>query len=191
VAIVAKGILGIALSVTIAVATIPGMLFEGSVHAESSLSLHIVRYASDNATVLAEQTITYAEMETDLPVQGDGATHYWMQGPTFDPHDLWNPTETLNLKDKGTIKGTDLKDLCELAGGMSAGDEAEVRSVDGFSKRFLYEDIYMPETGQERMVICWWKDGRYVPAFEEGMQLVFFAQTTNAAGQYIFGNQDM
>lgn len=191
VALVAKGILGIALSVTIAVATIPGMLFGASVHAETSLSLHIIKYASDNTTVLAEHTTTYAEMEAALPVQGDGATHYWMQGPTFDPHDLWNPTETLNLKDKGALKGTGLKEICELAGGVSAGDEVEVRSVDGFAKRFSYEDIYMPEAGQGRMVICWWKDGSYVPAFDEGMQLTFFVETTNSEGKYVFGNQDM
>lgn len=187
----ARCILSVALSLAIAAATIPGMFIGGPVHAESSLSLDIIRYASDNTTVVAEETMTYADMEAGLPVQGDGVTHYWMQGPTFDPHDLWNPTETLNLKDKGAVKGTDLMDLCELVGGMSAGNEAEVRSGDGFSKRFTYEDIYMPEAGQGRMVICWWKDGSYVPSFEEGMQLVFFAETTNTAGQYIFGNQDM
>jgi hypothetical protein len=42
------------------------------------------------------------------------------QGPTFDPVNLWDPDETCpgdSLKDKGALKGTDLKDLCNLVVG--------------------------------------------------------------------------
>ena len=47
------------------------------------------------------------------------------------------------------------------------------------------------------MVICWYnacpEDGNpgYVPDYSNGMLLAFFAQTTNAYGQYVFGHQDM
>jgi hypothetical protein len=43
-------------------------------------------------------------MEANLPVQGDGATHYYHQGPVFEG-DKWDPEETANLKDKGAVMG--------------------------------------------------------------------------------------
>jgi hypothetical protein len=188
---VTRIVLGITLCLTIAGSVTFGLLPSGLVDADGSQSVHVVKYASDNTTVLAERTLTYAEMEAGLPVQGDGATHYWMQGPTFDPGNLWDPSEDLNLKDKGALKGTDLKDLCDLAGGMSVEDVVEVKAVDGLSKEFLYGDVYLPEPRQGALVVCWWKDGSYVPTFEEGMQLVFFPQTANIDEKYVFGNQDM
>ncbi|HOG53151.1 MAG TPA: hypothetical protein PLT03_04685, partial [Bacillota bacterium] len=48
--------------------------------------------------------------------QGDGVTQYYYQGPTFDPDNIWDPDETLNLKNKGAVKGTDIKDLVEGSG---------------------------------------------------------------------------
>jgi hypothetical protein len=51
--------------------------------------------------------------------------------------------------------------------------------------------VYDPEPEQGKMVVCWWKDGDEVPTYDDGMQLVFFAETTNGADQYVFGNWDM
>jgi hypothetical protein len=130
-------------------------------------------------------------MESTLPVQGDGVTHYYHQGPTFDLNNLWDPAELVNLKDKGALKGTDVMDLCELVGGMSPSDEVTIKAVDGFSKTFDYTDVYSPEPEQGKMVVCWWREGQYVPEFGDGMQLIFFAETTNGDGQYVFGNWDM
>ena len=45
--------------------------------------VHIVKYANDGSTILAEKTLTYQEMESSLPVQGDALTHYYFQGPIF------------------------------------------------------------------------------------------------------------
>jgi len=143
-------------------------------------------------------------MQSTLPVQGNGVTHYFHEGPTFDPNNLWDSSENMNLKDKGAAKGTDVKDLCNLVGGMAVGDTVQIKAVDGMSKTFDYPNVYTPTARQGKMVVCWYtKDssddgvtryytnGAYVPDYAEGMQLVFMAQTTNAAGQFVFGNQDM
>ena len=65
-----------------------------TVAAAGTTSLHIVKYAADGVTVENETTVDYAWLEANLPVQGDGATHYYTQGPTFDPGNLWDPDET-------------------------------------------------------------------------------------------------
>jgi hypothetical protein len=163
-----------------------------TVRAAGTTSVHVVKYAADGVTVLDERTIDYTEMESQLPVQGDGNTTYYHQGPTFDDNDLWDPDETQNLKTKGAPMGTDLKDLCELVGGMSDGDTVRVKAIDGFAKTFDYANVYNPAPRQGKIVVTWYSDrDGYVPTWSDGMLLVFFAETTNADGQYVFGNEDM
>ncbi len=163
-----------------------------TVRAAGTISIQIVKYASDGVTVLDERTIDYTEMQSLLPVQGDGIRTYYHQGPTFDTDNLWDSDETVNLKTKGALKGTDLRDLCELVGGMSAGDTVRITAADGFSKVFDYANVYNPAPRQGKIVVAWHSDqGGYVPTWGDGMMLVFFAETTNAAGQYVFGNEDM
>jgi DMSO/TMAO reductase YedYZ molybdopterin-dependent catalytic subunit len=157
----------------------------------ATTSITVVKYAADGTTVMFEDTIDYATMESTFPVQGDGVTHYWTQGPTFDPNDLLDPDEQLNLKDKGALKGTDVKDLCDWAGGASPGDTIKITSSDGYSEAFQYDNIYNPEPAQGKLVACWWRNGQYVPAFDSGIRCVFLAQTTNGNGTYVFGDWDM
>ena len=80
----------------------------------------MVRLAADGTTVLGERTVDYRWLETNLPVRGDGVTHYYHQGPTFDDAGLWDPTESKNVEDKyiGVVRGTAVRDLCRLVGGM-------------------------------------------------------------------------
>ncbi|RZN36639.1 MAG: hypothetical protein EF813_06800 [Methanosarcinales archaeon] len=154
--------------------------------AESTTNVKVVKYASDGTTVLGNTTVTSGWMEENLPVYGDGVTHYFHQGPIFDsPPGPWDENETVNYKDKGAVKGTDVRDLCDLVGGMSDGDEIKIRASDGFNKRFGYENVYDPPSGQGPMVLCWYKDGTYVPDYDAGMQIIFFAD------DHIFGNWDM
>ncbi len=76
----------------------------------ATTQIHIVKYANDGTTILAEKTLTYHEMEDSLPVQGDGSTHYYHQGPVFidDPDPVtqeqlrWNPAEDTNSSRKKT-----------------------------------------------------------------------------------------
>ncbi|NLE76868.1 MAG: argininosuccinate synthase, partial [Chloroflexi bacterium] len=95
----------------------------------ATTELQIVRYAADGATVLAERTVSYEWMKGNLPVHGDGVTHYFHQGPVFEG-DMWDAAETQNLKDKGAVMGTAVRDLCDLVGGMAPGDEVSLVAVD-------------------------------------------------------------
>ncbi len=169
----------------------------------ATTQLHIVKYANDGTTILAEKTLTYQEMENSLPVLGDGFTHYYNQGPVFidntDPVSQenlrWNPKEDTNAypeKDMGAVKGTDLKDLCNLVGGMSSGDTVKIKASDGFSREFAYKNVYAPPPRQGPMVITWYKDGQYPDSgYTDGMKLVFFADTSvNPWGAHVFGNFD-
>ncbi len=121
------------------------------VAAGATTELQIVKYAADGATVLDETTVSYQWMEEHLPVYGDGDTHYYHQGPIFEG-DMWDPSETQNLKDKGAVMGTNARDLCDLVGGMRPGDEVSFVAVDGWHTEFAYENIY------ERLE-DWNKDG--------------------------------
>ena len=166
-----------------------------TVAAAATTSLRIVKYAPDGVTVENQTTIDVATMEATLQVQGDGTTHYYTQGPTFDPDNLWDPDEACpgdSLKDKGALKGTDLKDLCNLVGGAEHGDTIEIRATDGYGGTFDYENIYTPVPRQGPMVICWWKDGQYSGTWTDGMLLAFFTTVPRASdGKLIFGHQDM
>jgi len=164
-------------------------------------SVHVVKYVADGS-VLAEVTRTYEWLRDNLPVQGDGSTHYYHQGPVFEG-DMWDPAEMQNLKDKGAVKGTALRDLCGLVGGMSPGDELMVKAADGWHTEFAYENIYEPMEIQGVISLCWYNGGTDEggegygtgypgnTGYYSAMQLVFMAGTPNSTGKYVFGNSDM
>jgi hypothetical protein len=157
-----------------------------SFEAEDIPSLTIIKYDEDGTTVLAQETRTYSQMEAEFPVQGDGVTEYYHQGPTFDDDNLWDPDETENLKSLGVVKGTDLRDLCELVGGVSPGDTVQIVARDGLSRTFRYESIYGEHPEHPRFAITWWRSGDgYVPDYESGMRLVMVTDDA------VFGNYDM
>jgi hypothetical protein len=178
-----------------------GLLLTVQVSAATT-TLHIEKIAPDGKTVLASRDVDVAWMEGNLPVQGDGVTHYYHQGPVFidDPDPAveeslrWNPAEDVNVqeKDMGAVKGTALRDLCDLAGGMEPGDTVTLLAADGFSKTFPYRNVYEPPERQGEMVITWYRDDEgYVPDYRTGMRLVFFADTSsNPWGIHAFGNWD-
>lgn len=172
------------------------------VAAASSTTLRIAKIAPDGVTLLNETIVKYTWMEANLPVLGDGTTHYFLQGPVFvddaDPareEELrWNAAEDTNVqeKDMGAVKGTDLKHLCNLVGGMSSGDVLKIKAADGFAKTFAYKNVYTPTARQGPMVITWYNaDEGYVPQYRTGMRLIFFADnSTNPWGIHAFGNND-
>jgi hypothetical protein len=172
------------------------MLISFSPGLAATNQVRIVLYADDGFSVLNETTVDYRWMEANLPVRGDGITHYYVQGPVFvdDPEERWNPEEDANVleKDMGAVKGTDLRDLCDLVGGMEPGDTVTIRASDGFSKNFAYENVYEPSSRQGTMVIAWYEANQsYVPGYADGMRLIFFADTsTNKWGIHAMGNYD-
>ena len=166
----------------------------------TTTQLHIVKYANDKTTILNETTRTYDWLEANLPVLGDGVSHYYSQGPTFNDTDLWDNAEWQNIVDRdwGAVKGSDLKDICNLVGGMSSGETVKIKASDGFSKTFPYEYIYTPNPRQGPMGITWYRaDQGYVSSYADGMRLVMFADAKtntygwNTSGWHVFGNADM
>ncbi len=163
-------------------------------------SVHIIKYANDGVTILDEQTVDFQWLETNLQVYGDGTTHYYHQGPVFNASitDKWNPEENdpaILTKDMGAVKGTDLKDLCDLVGGMSPTDNnVTLKASDGFSKVFAYSSVYTPEARTGPIVLCWYRaDLGYVnESFDTGIRNVMFADTSvNPWGDHVFGLWDM
>ncbi|WP_211529646.1 PEGA domain-containing protein [Methanocalculus chunghsingensis] len=164
------------------------------ISAAPTTEVKLTRYAADGFTILDEKTVDFHWMEANLPVLGDGATHYHHQGPVFEG-DRWNPEEDTNVleRDMGAVKGTDLRDLCNLIGGVSEGETVTLRASDGLRRTFPYGNIYHPEPRQGPMGITWYhaEDG-YVPDYRTGMRLIFFADTsTNPWGVHAFGVSDM
>jgi hypothetical protein len=170
--------------------------------AGATTSVRVIKYSDDGTEIATGKTFTYQWLEQNLPVVGDGTTHYYHQGPIFEG-DVWDPDETNNLKDKGAVKGTALKDLCELVGGMGPGDEVAVYAVDGWHTEFAYSNIYEPSDAQGIITLCWFKGDDSQPgedfgsgypandAFNSAIQIVFISATTNNEGKHVFGNTDM
>jgi hypothetical protein len=170
--------------------------------AGATTTLHLLRYGEDGSTVLTEMTVDYEWMMGNLTVYGDGITHYYHQGPVFEG-DMWDPGETVNLKDKGAVKGTNIRDLCDLVGGLSPGGELVIRAVDGYQIKLAYANVYEPLDIQGPVVLCWYKSEDVGSSEEHGfgypgndgyglaLQIVFMAKTKNMEGKYVFGNSDM
>ncbi|WP_342678345.1 argininosuccinate synthase [Methanofollis sp. UBA420] len=170
----------------------------------ATTEVHIVRYAPDGTTIINETTLEYTWMETNLPILGDGTTHYYHQGPTFNESDLWDPAEYQNVesRDYGAVKGTAVRDLCGLVGGMEPGDTLQVRAEDGFYKNFSHATVYAGDSGKATMGLAWYvgedsvtgdpQGSGYAPEYYDGMRLIFFADnSTNPWGWHVFGDNDM
>ena len=188
--------------VMIAVILLFGLM--NAVSAAPTTTVHVVKYAADGTTVLNETTVTYPWIEAHLPVQGDGKNHYYHQGPVFadEKEAQWDLNETTNFKDMGAVKGTAVRDLCDLVGGMSKDDEVMVKAGDGYHVEFPYENIYSPDPRQGIIAICWFNGEESAtgerqgtgspPEYHTGMRLAILADnSTNSAGKHVFGNQDM
>ncbi|QSZ66557.1 PGF-pre-PGF domain-containing protein [Methanofollis aquaemaris] len=171
---------------------VAGMLVAPVAAADPTTEVTIIKLA-ENGTEIANVSIGLDVLKAggeDLPIQGDGTIHYWLQGIVNDA-DVWDASETLNLKDMGALKGTALKNLCEVVG-MDEGDTVTVIPSDEYKPpTFPYESVYNPDPRQGKMVVAWECNGQEVPSYTDGMRLAFFAETPNGAGQHVFGNQDM
>ncbi|OPX68404.1 MAG: hypothetical protein A4E36_01321 [Methanoregulaceae archaeon PtaB.Bin009] len=186
---------------------IAAILLFGLIHvtcAAPTTEVRAAKYAADGTTVLNETKVSYQWMEANLQVYGDGLTHYFHQGPVFvsDKEGQWDVNETTNFKDMGAVRGTSVRDLCDLVGGMNPGDEVMVKASDGYHVEFPYENIYHPLPRQGSVVVCWINGEEtavgerqgtgYPPSYHVGMRLVFFADnSTNHEGKNVFGNTDM
>ncbi|MEQ8200944.1 MAG: PKD domain-containing protein [Syntrophomonadaceae bacterium] len=188
---------------------LPAAIFPSDASAAATTSLTIKKLAVDGTTILSQKTVTYQELMagklgdgTPMPILGDGAIEYYSQGPVFidEPVDetleirRWNPEENTNITDKnnGALKGTNVKDLCNLVGGMSTGETVKIKAADNFNKTFAYKNVYQYSDREGPMVICWYKNGLYPDSgYADGMRLHWFADTSvNPWGYHVFGNWD-
>ena len=193
--------LGLLLVVAIMFSLLPSVLIPSTTDAATT-SVTVIKYASDNTTVLGQTTVTYQWMRDNLPVLGDGVTHYYCQGPVFknNPDEAteqalrWNPEENANVleKDRGAVEGTSVKDLCNLVGGMSDGDQLEVVASDGMTKRFAYKNVCQYSSREGPIGLTWYMNGSYPDTgYSDGMRLVWFADNSvNPWGVHAFGNYD-
>ncbi|MDD4237287.1 MAG: NosD domain-containing protein [Desulfotomaculaceae bacterium] len=154
--------------------------------------VHIIKYAEDGVTIIDEITVDYQWMENEsgLDVIGDGTTVYRYEGITNDPDDVWDADETYpgGYKIENAVKGTRIKDLCELVGGMGAGTEIVLVAEDEYETRLPYSSIYTDPSVQARQgdaILAWWADGKYVPDYKDGMRLFF------TPDDHIYGQWDM
>jgi len=197
---------GLILSLVLVFSLTPFMSVSPALASGATTSVTVTKLANDGTTILDHVTVTVAEMmagSPELPIYGDGVTHYYFQGPSFDLDNMWDQTETVNVdsRDYGACMGNDVKDLCELlpSGGASSGDEIKIKANDGFSKMFAYEDVYTPEPEQGKLIITWYTADTaegitgYVTdaSYSTGMRLIFFAETLNPDGKHVFGTWDM
>ncbi|ABN07198.1 hypothetical protein Mlab_1029 [Methanocorpusculum labreanum Z] len=164
-------------------------IFTGTVGAATT-EITIEKYTADGS-LLNTTTVDYQWMEANLPVVGDGNTHYYLQGPVFEG-DIWDPTESVNIKDMGALKGTSVKDLCDMVGGASAGDTITFIASDGLKKTFPQKYIYSPAPAMGIIFLSWYsKDEGYVPEYYTGMRLMFTGDTSlNPQGYHVFGVAD-
>ena len=70
------------------------VLAAGAGVSAATTSLHIQK-TDGMGNVLSDKYVDYTWMETNLPVYGDGTTHYYHQGPVFvdNADDRWNAAE--------------------------------------------------------------------------------------------------
>ncbi len=153
--------------------------------------LHILKYGTDGITVINETYVDYTYMESNMPVIGDGTTAYKFEGLTMDPSNLWDPEETYpgGYKISNIVKGTRVRDLAELVGGMDSGTTITFVASDGFETTLPYSSIYTNPAVQARQgdaIIAWWGDGQYVPNYADGMRLFFTPD-----GDHVYGHWDM
>ena len=155
--------------------------------------LEIVQVSSDG-TVLNNTTVSFEWMKENLPIIGDATTHVYLQGPVFNG-DLWDPTESVNIEDKdmGAVRGTAVKDLAGLVGGIPAGSTVKIQSADGWYKNFSASYILSPEDRMGPMFVSWETNGENVSTgYPDGMRLLWMPDTSvNPWGYHVFGVADM
>jgi hypothetical protein len=159
-------------------------------------TIKITKYADNGKTINAEISLTYEWLRDNLPVEGDGKTHYFHQGIVNVEGDnettRWNEAETENFYDFGAVQGTRLDILCDLVGGMKEGDTLITKGKDNWKKTFAYKNVYDFSSREGPMVLTWSKDGMYPESgYDEGMRVVWFASDYGRDdGKHVFGNWD-
>lgn len=153
-------------------------------------SVHVVKYGEDGVTIINETTVDYQWMEGNLTVYGDGTTHYYFEGITNNPEDIWDANETYpgGMKVDNAVKGTAVRDLVDLVGGMGPGTDVKLIASDGYETTLGYPNVYPNGTllaRQGEAILAWYADGQHVPYYGDGYRLFFIGS------DHIFSQWDM
>jgi PKD repeat protein len=150
----------------------------------------------------ANYGITYPEYRTDwggTPPAWEASEERWDR--------FWNGAENIQneevnwqTKNLGKLKGTDVKNLVNLVGGVPEGRTARVIAVDNANQEIPYAAIYEPDPRLGPYVITWWSvdagesgstSGYTGPDYTNGMRATFFSDTSgNPSGEHVAGLGD-
>ena len=120
---------------------------------------------------------------------------------------FWNgnsyvQNEEVNWQSKnlGKLKGTNIKDLCDLVGGIPVGQKIRVAASDNVFMDLPYSAIYEPTPQLGPYVLTWWSvgagesgatSGYTGPDYTNGMRTTFFSDTSrNPSGEHVAGLGD-
>jgi PKD repeat protein len=120
---------------------------------------------------------------------------YW-NGASY----IQNEEVNWQTKNLGKLKGTRVKDLCDLVGGVPVGQKVRVLAADNVYQDLPYSAIYAPTPELGPYVITWWSvdagesgatNGYTGPDYTNGMRATFFADTSrNPSGEHVAGLGD-
>ena len=142
----------------------------------------------ESGTIIATETIEWSEIianQNQFPViGGDDGTQYTFQGLVFEEDGEkigeglgWDLEEKYligNYKVNTVAKGTAVRDLTDLVGGMGVNDEIKfVCTLDGWTTTLDYNVIYEPHPRLGTAFLSWYADGKTVPEYSQGPRLLF------------------
>jgi len=138
-----------------------------------------IKYAANNYSYAeSSATRTWTQMQSSF-TNVDSKGPVYMQGPTFNTSDPYGDAGE-NMILYYEHNGTYVRNLTDLVGGMSAGDEIAVKASDGMTRYFNYTNVYTPIDRQGQMVLAWWDNqSGAVPTYSEGIR--FFIYTPPAS----------
>jgi PKD repeat protein len=150
----------------------------------------------------ANYGVTFPEYRTDW----GGTPPDWLNSSEMWDR-IWNGTayeqkEETNWQGKnlGKLKGTNIKDLCDLVGGLPEGKRVRVIATDNVDQYLPYSALYEPPSQLGSYVLTWWSvgasesgatNGYTGPDYPTGMRATFFSDTSrNENGDHVAGLGD-
>jgi PKD repeat protein len=104
------------------------------------------------------------------------------------------------VKNLGKLKGTNIRDLCDLVGGLSEGQRARIIATDNVDQYIPYAALYENTTQLGPYVLTWYSvgagesgttSGYTGPDYPAGMRATFFSDTSrNENGEHVAGLGD-
>jgi hypothetical protein len=150
----------------------------------------------------ANYGLSFPEYRTDW----GGTPPDWLESEEMWDR-VWNGTayeqkEETNWQTKnlGKLKGTNIRDLCNLVGGLPAGQKARIIATDNVDQYIPYSALYTPSSQLGPYVLTWYSvgagesdvtSGYSGPDYPTGMRATFFSDTSrNENEEHVAGLGD-